>query len=83
VLSSFSKHLADQQPKVRTLFGPVPMHIARHWPVLTSYDDLSAYAKNKGGRIPNEFELRLFLDKYNIGYEEGANVGFRNWHPLP
>jgi len=59
------------------------MHIAKDWPVLTSYDDLSAYAKTKGGRIPNEFELRLFLDKYNVGYEEGANVGFRNWHPLP
>lgn len=59
------------------------MNIARDWPVLTAYDDLCAYASYKGGRIPSEHELRLFLDKFNIGYEQGANVGFRNWHPLP
>lgn len=59
------------------------MVYARHWPVLTSYDDLAAFASSKGGRIPTEPELRLFLDKYQISYEEGANVGFRNWHPMP
>jgi len=37
----------------------------------------------RGGRIPTEPELRLFSDKFNAGYEEGANVGFRNWHPFP
>ncbi|KAG1882685.1 histidine-specific methyltransferase [Suillus subluteus] len=30
-----------------------------------------------------EPELRLFLDKFSCGYEGGANVGFRNWHPVP
>ncbi|KAI0751764.1 C-type lectin protein [Daedaleopsis nitida] len=68
---------------VRTLYGPVPMAVARHWPVLTAYDDLQAYARHMGGRIPTEPELRLFLDKYQVSYEEGANTGFRNWHPLP
>ncbi|KAL4243417.1 DUF323-domain-containing protein [Abortiporus biennis] len=71
------------QIKVRTLYGPVAMEFAQHWPCLTAFDDLSAYAKAKGGRIPTEPELRLFLDKYQIGYDEGANTGFRNWHPLP
>ncbi|KAI0640552.1 C-type lectin protein [Trametes meyenii] len=69
--------------KVRTLYGPVEMKYARHWPVLTAYDDLAAYAAHKGGRIPTEPELRLFLDAYQVSYAEGANTGFRHWHPLP
>lgn len=50
--------------------------------MLTSYDDLSKYAQVQGGRLPTEAELRLFLDKFESGYEGGANVGFRNWHPV-
>ena len=23
------------------------------------------------------------FDKYESGFENGANVGFRNWHPVP
>lgn len=71
------------ETRVRTLYGPVPIKIAWDWPVLTCYDNLSVYAKVKGGRIPTEPELRLFLDKFSSGYEGGANVGFRNWHPVP
>jgi hypothetical protein len=59
------------------------MNIARLWPVMTTYDDLSTYARVKGGRIPTEPELRLFLDKFEHGYEGGANTGFRNWHLVP
>ncbi|EGN98544.1 hypothetical protein SERLA73DRAFT_183605 [Serpula lacrymans var. lacrymans S7.3] len=68
---------------VRTLYGPIPMKVAWKWPVMTSYDNLSAYASVKGGRIPTEPELRTFLDKFESGYEGGSNVGFRNWHPIP
>ena len=49
----------EEDPRVRTLYGPVPMRVARHWPVLTAYDDLAAYAAHLGGRIPTEPELRL------------------------
>ncbi|KXN87358.1 hypothetical protein AN958_08910 [Leucoagaricus sp. SymC.cos] len=73
----------DGEYKVRTMFGPVPLDVAREWSVLTSYDDLTYYAKCKGGRLPTEPELRLFLDMYDIGYEGGANIGFRHWHPTP
>ena len=73
--------LTDEQ--VRTLYGPVSMDIAKDWPVLASYDDLMAYAQHKGGRIPTEPELRLFFDTYEVGGDGGANVGFRNWHPIP
>lgn len=69
--------------QVKTVYGPVSMVIAAHWPVLTAYDDLAAYAKSKGGRLPTESELRLFLDTYDVGHEGGANIGFRNWHPVP
>lgn len=65
------------------MYGPVSMEIAQHWPVLTSYDDLLAYAQSKGGRLPTEAELRLFLDTYEVGHEGGSNTGFRNWHPVP
>lgn len=69
--------------KVRMMFGLVPFAYAKSWPVLTSYDDLAFYAKCKGGRLPTEPELRLFLDMYDAGFEGGANVGFRHWHPTP
>lgn len=59
------------------------MSIAEYWPVLTSFDDLDAYAKAKGGRLPTEPELRLFLDLYDVGYEGGGNIGMRHWHPVP
>lgn len=65
------------------MYGPVPMAIAQHWPVLTSYDALSAYAISRGGRLPTETELRLFFNMYEVGHSGGANVGFRNWHPVP
>ncbi|KAL0579890.1 hypothetical protein V5O48_002137 [Marasmius crinis-equi] len=69
--------------QVRTLYGPVPLEMAKHWPVITSYNNLSTYATVKGGRLPTEPELLLFFDKFESGYEGGANIGLRNWHPVP
>ncbi|KAJ4483728.1 C-type lectin protein [Lentinula aciculospora] len=68
--------------QIRTVYGPVPLRIAHTWPVLTAYDDLENYAKSKGGRMPTERELRLFLDTYEVGHEGGGDSGFRNWHPV-
>jgi formylglycine-generating enzyme required for sulfatase activity len=73
----------EQGIKVRTLYGPVSMDIAQNWPVMAPYEALSTYAMVKGGRLPTEAELMLFYDKFRIGYEGGANIGFRNWHPVP
>ncbi|KDR82860.1 hypothetical protein GALMADRAFT_134402 [Galerina marginata CBS 339.88] len=73
----------DEGVRVRTLYGPVSMDDAQHWPIVTSYNNLSIYAIVKGGRLPTETELTLFYDKFKAGYEGGANVGFRNWHPVP
>ncbi|KAL4071260.1 C-type lectin protein [Scleroderma yunnanense] len=74
---------SEEGIQVRTVYGSVPMEIAQHWPVLTSYDAMSAYAKSRGGRLPTEVELRLFFDTYEVGHSGGSNVGFRNWHPVP
>lgn len=73
----------DGKPCVRTLYGPVAFDTAKHWPLLTSYDDLSTYARVKGGRIPTVSELRAFWEKYQSGFVGGGNVGFRHWHPMP
>lgn len=78
------KHrLINRGSKVRTLYGPVPIKVAQHWPVITSYNNLSIYATVKGGRIPTEPELRLFYDRFSNGYDGGENWGLRNWHPVP
>ncbi|KAJ4482382.1 DUF323 domain-containing protein [Lentinula aciculospora] len=73
----------NKEFKVLTLYGPVPLSVAENWPIFASYDDLSTYATVKGGRLPTEPELRLFYDKFECGFEGGANFGFRNWHPVP
>ncbi|EJD41459.1 hypothetical protein AURDEDRAFT_115403 [Auricularia subglabra TFB-10046 SS5] len=71
----------QDQPKVRTLYGPIDLDVARDWPVLASYDALSVYATAKGGRLPTEPELRLFADRFQ--HSNAANVGFRRWHCIP
>lgn len=43
---------------VRTVYGLVPLKLALDWPVSASYDELSAVAIWKGGRIPTMEETR-------------------------
>ena len=70
--------------QVRTLYGPVPMHVANHWPFVSSYDDISDYAVVKGGRLPTEAELRLFKDlQESAEGGEGAPWGLGEWHYVP
>ncbi|KAG8923205.1 hypothetical protein FRC01_013058 [Tulasnella sp. 417] len=72
---------SERNVQVRTLYGPVAMSVAANWPFVSAYDDLEAFAKWKGGRLPTEQELRMYMDKYE-GAEE-SNIGFKNWHPVP
>lgn len=128
---------------VRTVYGPVPLKYALHWPVSASYDELADCAKWMGGSIPTLEQARSiyhYVDALKLkeaerhlgkcvpavnGYElfmrficrvliecrhlindgveesppspppeggessqelftnlEGANVGFKNWHPI-
>ncbi|CAO1621803.1 unnamed protein product [Parajaminaea phylloscopi] len=71
---------------IRTVFGPVPMSVARLWPVQGSGNQLRRYADWVGGRLPTHAELRRFLDSKSSPIcvdRPGTNVGFRNWHPVP
>ena len=43
---------------VRTVYGPVPLLFALEWPIMASYDELSACAEWFGGRIPTMEEAR-------------------------
>jgi len=47
---------------VRTVYGPVPLSQALHWPVFASYDELVGCAKWMGGRIPTYEEVRSIYD---------------------
>lgn len=47
---------------VKTVFGPVTLDLAKHWPVIASYDELSRCAKWMGGRIPTMEEVRSIYE---------------------
>jgi len=67
--------------QVRTLYGPVPLNVAKNWPFIGSYDELAAFSSSKGGRLPTEPELVLYRDMHE-GSEE-TNIGFSHWHMIP
>jgi len=75
----------DGEVKVRTMFGRIPIEMAYDWPVMASYDQLNAFAQSKGGRIPTEGELRLFMDdQVSRGVvQTNAGWGFQRWWPEP
>lgn len=47
-----------QDKFVRTVYGPVPLAQALHWPLSASYDEISDYATHAGGRVPTMEEAR-------------------------
>ena len=110
---------------VRTVYGPIALRYALHWPVFASYNELAGCAAWMGGRIPTADETRSIYNHSNIlkmkeaentatvpavnghlvnnGVQEtppsdeavnggssnelfanleGANVGFKHWHPV-
>lgn len=50
---------------VRTVYGPVPLSQALHWPVAASYDELTGCAAYMGGRIPTLEEARSIYAQVN------------------
>jgi formylglycine-generating enzyme required for sulfatase activity len=69
---------------VKTFFEPgfVEFEVAQHWPMMASGRQLSGYAEWKGGRLPTEEELAVFINDNPVD-TPGKNVGFKNWHPVP
>ncbi|KAJ6262544.1 hypothetical protein Dda_3355 [Drechslerella dactyloides] len=51
---------------VKTVFGPVPLTYAQHWPVIASYDELNGCAKWMGGRLPTREELQVIYDHVEV-----------------
>jgi formylglycine-generating enzyme required for sulfatase activity len=43
---------------VRTVYGPIALRLTLDWPVMASYDELTAYAQWANGRIPSFEEAR-------------------------
>ncbi|KAJ5102025.1 hypothetical protein NUU61_004247 [Penicillium alfredii] len=43
---------------VRTVFGPVPLKLAKDWPLVASYDEVASYAKWMECRIPTFEEVQ-------------------------
>ena len=75
----------DGEWKIRSLYGPISFVVGGLWPLLASKLEIDAYAKSKGGRLPTEPELvRLWeIDEGTRTAGNLANVGLRNWHPIP
>ena len=48
---------------IKTVYGPVSLHLAADWPVMASFNELSGYAKWAGYRIPTFNEVRSI---YNL-----------------
>ncbi|TIA90301.1 hypothetical protein E3P99_01648 [Wallemia hederae] len=70
--------------KIRTLYGMVDFAVAQHWPVQDSLEMLEEFARDKGGRIPTEAELKVLSEYGHTGNDHAAaNVSFANWHPVP
>jgi formylglycine-generating enzyme required for sulfatase activity len=71
--------------KIRTLYGSVDFNVGGDWPLQASKLELDAFANAKGGRLPTEGELRLLWDHPEGPRPAGesANIGVRNWHPVP
>jgi formylglycine-generating enzyme required for sulfatase activity len=74
----------DSQVSIKVLTEPslVDLRTAENWPCMASGKQLEAYAKNVGGRLPTEPELRRFMQDHPVDHV-GANIGFTNWHPVP
>ena len=75
----------DGEWKIRTLYGPVSFEVAGKWPLMASKNEIDRFAKHKGGRLPTEAELRMLWQSEDGPRPAGqmANVGFKNWHPVP
>ena len=59
---------------VRTVYGPVPLQLALDWPVMASYDELAAYAKWAGGRIPTLEEAHSIYNYVEMRKDEAIEV---------
>ena len=58
---------------VRTVYGPVPLKEALHWPVFASYDELADCATFMNGRIPTADEARSIYSYAEVSKSKEAD----------
>jgi hypothetical protein len=75
----------DGKTMIRTFYGPIEFDIGKDWPLMASKLEIEGYVKSVGGRLPTEAELRMLWETKEGPRVDGesANIGFRNWHPIP
>ena len=73
----------NDEIQVRTLYGPVGFHVAKHWPLAASYDEVADYARAQGGRLPTDAELVAFRDQCDGTSVGLGSFGYQNWHYIP
>ena len=70
--SPFASEVYSRGKLVKTIFGPVPLAQALHWPVSASYDELQDCARWMGGRLPTYDEVRSIYHYVDEQKAEGA-----------
>ena len=68
-------HTFIRDKAVRTMYGPVPLHLTLDWPVAASYDEIAGCAAYMGGRIPTLEETRsIYYYADILKREKASNV---------
>lgn len=62
---------------IRTIFGPVPLHLAQDWPLSASFDEVANYAKWMGCRIPTFEETKSIYRYAETLRNQRSRVGSR------
>lgn len=61
---------------VRTLYGPVPLKHALHWPIFASFNEVAGCAAWMGGRIPTAEEARSIYSYVDgLKLKDGDKIG--------
>lgn len=71
-----SERLTDaylQGKSIRTVYGVIPLKYTLDWPVMASYDELSACARWMGGRIPTVEEAHSIYEYADLVRTEEAD----------
>lgn len=58
---------------VRTVYGPVALKYALHWPVFASYDELASCAAWMGGHIPTAEEVQSIYSYVDLRQSKKAD----------
>ncbi|TPX50113.1 hypothetical protein SeLEV6574_g01073 [Synchytrium endobioticum] len=70
----------EQNWKVKTVFGSMPLPHVIHWPVSCSVDQASTYARIHGRRLPTETEIAHIRNQELVAGASG-NIGYLRWCP--